>query len=76
LKTFADNVTIIGKKTAGEGVGQVVYIDRNRGFAIYLVNHYWNVLNENIDGKGINPDIFVDENDPDYTKAIDNFLKN
>ncbi len=75
LKTFADNVTVIGKKTAGEGVGQVVYLDRNMEYTIYLVNHYWNVLTENINGKGIIPDIYVDDSDADYTKAINSFIK-
>ena len=76
LKTFASNITIIGNKTAGKGVGQVLYLDRNKKFAVFLVNHYWNVLQENIEGKGIEPDIYADESDRDYSKAIDKFLEN
>lgn len=75
LKTFAENVTIIGRKTAGKGAGQVIYIDRTRKFAVLLTNHYWNVLQNNIEGKGIDPDIYVDENDPDYSKAIEKFTE-
>ena len=74
LRTFADNVTIIGNKTAGKGVGQVIYIDRSNKFAVLLVNHYWNILQNNIEGKGIEPDIHIGESDLDYSKAIDRFI--
>lgn len=74
LKTFADNVTIIGNKTAGRGVGQIAFLDRTQKFAILLVNHYWNVLQVNVEGKGIEADIPVGENHSDYTKAIEKFL--
>ncbi len=76
LKTYADNVTIIGKQTMGRGVGQSVYLDRMKQYAIFLVNHYWNVLQENIHDKGLPIDIRVSSDDPDYSKAIANFLKN
>lgn len=75
LKTYADNVTIIGKQTMGRGVGQVVYLDRMKQYAIFLVNHYWNVLQENIHDKGLPIDIQVGDDDPDYKKAIEEFLK-
>lgn len=75
LKTYAENVTIIGKQTMGRGVGQVVYMDRMKQYAIFLVNHYWNVLQENIHEKGLPIDIKVGSDDPDYAKAIANFLK-
>lgn len=56
LKTYFDNVSIIGRKTFGKGVGQILFEDKTRGFVIFLVNHYWNVREENIMGKGIQPD--------------------
>jgi tetratricopeptide (TPR) repeat protein/uncharacterized RDD family membrane protein YckC len=59
LKTYLDNVTVIGRKTFGKGVGQFLFEDKTRGFVIFLVNHYWNVREENIMGKGIEPDIEV-----------------
>lgn len=74
LKTFAKNVTIIGNKTAGKGVGQTVYFDRSRKLAIFLVNHYWNILQQNIEGKGIEADIQVDGSESDYLRIINEFL--
>lgn len=59
LKTYLDNVTVIGRNTFGKGVGQLLFEDKTRGFVIFLVNHYWNVREENIMGKGIQPDIEV-----------------
>ena len=75
LKTYADNVTIIGRKTMGRGVGQTVYMDRTKGYALFLVNHYWNVLQQNINEQGLPIDIRVNDGDPDYQKAISEFLK-
>jgi len=60
LKTYLDNVTVIGRKSFGKGVGQVLFEDKTKGFVIFLVNHYWNVRQENINEKGIIPDINVD----------------
>ncbi|NLY19011.1 MAG: tetratricopeptide repeat protein [Clostridiaceae bacterium] len=56
LKTYLDNVTVIGRKTFGKGVGQTLFEDKTNGFVIFLVNHYWNVRQENINEKGIIPD--------------------
>ena len=74
LKTYADNVTIIGKQTMGRGVGQIVYQDRMKRYAIFLVNHYWNVLQVNIHDEGLPIDIKAGSDDPDYQKAIAEFL--
>ena len=74
LKTYLNNVTIIGKKTVGKGIGQILYLDREKEYAIFLVNHYWNVKQENIHGKGIMPDIKVDDNETEYKEAIELFL--
>ncbi|NLY17958.1 MAG: DUF5050 domain-containing protein [Clostridiaceae bacterium] len=75
LKTYLNNVTIIGRKTMGRGTGQILYLDRVKEYAIFLVNHYWNVKQENIHGKGIMPDIAVDDNETDLSEAIELFLK-
>ncbi len=76
LKTYLNNVTIIGKKTMGKGTGQVLYLDRGKEYGVFLVNHYWNVKQENIHGKGILPDIAVENGEKDYSKAIELFLNN
>jgi tetratricopeptide (TPR) repeat protein len=71
LKTYLDNVTIIGKKTFCKGVGQFVYEDKNREFALFLVNHYWNVREVNIMDEGIEPDVYVSSNKlEDYLSVI------
>ncbi|ABX41566.1 tetratricopeptide repeat protein [Lachnoclostridium phytofermentans] len=76
LKTYLDNVTVIGRKTFGKGVGQLLFEDKTRGFVIFMVNHYWNVREENIMGKGIQPDIEVlgDSNEL-YMNEVYNLIK-
>jgi|LSQX01.1.fsa_nt_gb tetratricopeptide (TPR) repeat protein/uncharacterized RDD family membrane protein YckC len=59
LKTYLDNVTVIGGKTFGKGVGQFGYDDKERGLALFIVNHFWNVREINIMDKGIEPDMPV-----------------
>lgn len=75
LKTYLNNVTIIGRETKGRGIGQILYLDRQKEYAVYLVNHYWNVKQENIHGKGIAPDIRVNGSESDFNEAIEHFLK-
>lgn len=75
LKTYGENVTIIGRKTRGKGVGQIIYLDRANEYAIFLVNHYWNVLQKNIHEEGLPIDIEVGDDDPDFSKAIQKFLE-
>lgn len=69
LKKFGDDVTLVGRKTYGKGVAQNVFIDRNNKTALFLVSSYWNVLQENIDGKGIEPDVAVEG------KTLENYLE-
>jgi tetratricopeptide (TPR) repeat protein len=57
LKTYLNNVTIIGETTYGKGVGQTVFEDDDRKFALFLVNHYWNVREVNIMDIGVSPTI-------------------
>lgn len=75
LKTYLNNVTIIGRNTMGNGTGQIFYLDREKEYAVFLVNHYWNVKQENIHGKGIMPDIRANDNDTDYKEALELFMK-
>ncbi len=71
LKTYLDNVTIIGERTYGKGVGQLVYEDKKREFALFLVNHYWNVRENNIMDVGIEPDVYVNSSElEDYLSVI------
>lgn len=71
LKKYLNNVTIIGHPTVGKGVGQVVYEDKARKYMIYVVNHHWNVKEQNISGSHIQPDVVVDGNEEEnYFKVL------
>lgn len=59
LKTYLDNVTVVGRNTFGKGVGQYVYEDQQNKLLLLVVNHYWNVRQTNIMDVGIAPDIYV-----------------
>lgn len=73
LKTYLGNVTVIGSNTYGKGVGQLSYEYKERKLMVFLVNHYWNVREQNIMEKGIVPDVHVvSEELEDYIKAIEN----
>lgn len=62
LKTYADHVTVIGRTTFGKGVGQLVFEDKQHKVMLYAVNHYWNVMQNNITDTRIVPDIKVSGN--------------
>jgi len=71
LRTYLNNVTVLGRNTCGKGVGQLVYEMKERKIAIYLVNFYWNVRQQNIMGTNIKPDIYMkSDNLEDYLKII------
>lgn len=71
LKTYLNNVTIIGQQTYGKGVGQDVFYDEVNKRIYYIVSHYWNVRERNISNIGIAPDIYVHSNDlKDYFNQI------
>lgn len=59
LDTFLDNVTIVGQRSHGKGVGQWSFTEPNKKSVYFVVNHYWNVRENNIMGVGIEPDIHV-----------------
>lgn len=71
LKTYLNNVTIIGQNTFGKGVGQLVFEDKERKLMVYLVNFYWNVRQQNILGTSILPDIHLESEElEDYLEII------
>jgi len=72
LKTYLDNVTIIGDTTYGKGVGQDTFNDPINNRLYCIVSHYWNVRQSNINEVGIEPDIYVVSDDLlDYLDAIE-----
>jgi tetratricopeptide (TPR) repeat protein len=71
LKTYLNNVTVVGQNTFGKGVGQTTYDDKDRKLEILLVNFYWNVRQKNIMGTNIAPDIYVNSDKlEDYLEVI------
>lgn len=66
LKTYLDNVTVIGERTFGKGVGQNVFNDKENKVMIYLTSFYWNVKQNNIHYIGITPDIQVEKDEDSY----------
>lgn len=73
LKKFGENVTLVGRKSYGKGVAQNVLIDSNNKTALYVVSNYWNSLERNIDGVGIEPDVPVEGKElEDYLTVIKN----
>lgn len=69
LKTYLDNVTVLGRETFGKGVGQRVFEDKREQVAVYVFNHYWNVMQNNVSNTRITPDIRVKGN------ALESFMK-
>lgn len=60
LMTFHRDVTVIGEQSHGKGVGQIFFDEPNKQAAYFVVNHYWNVREENIMGVGITPDVMME----------------
>ncbi len=42
-------------------MGQLSFEEPNKKSAYYVVNHYWNVRENNIMGVGIEPDVIVNK---------------
>jgi tetratricopeptide (TPR) repeat protein len=63
MKTFLNNVTILGNKTYGKGTGQSVFEDKKAKVMVFVTNHYWNVRQKNIMHSAIIPDITVESAD-------------
>ncbi|MCT4594219.1 MAG: tetratricopeptide repeat protein [Anaeromicrobium sp.] len=71
LKDKLENVTIIGEKTFGKGVGQVVYDHKKKHILLAIVNHKWYVGDKNVLGVGIEPDMKVSgPTKEDYFKYV------
>lgn len=67
LKKHLKNVTIIGHKTFGKGVGQETYENKSKKFVILLTSFYWYVENINISRSKITPDVIIKgSKDKDY----------
>lgn len=76
LKSYLNNVTIIGVPTEGKGVGQIVFENKEKEYMLFLVNHYWNVREQNIMGGNVRPDIFIrSDNIQDYLNIVKKELK-
>ncbi len=69
LKTYLKNVTVIGRNTFGKGVGQRVFEDKSNKIMVFVVNHYWNVKQNNIMNSHIKPDIYIKGN------SLESFMK-
>jgi tetratricopeptide (TPR) repeat protein len=74
LKIYGNNVTIIGSNTMGVGVGQTVYLDRMKKYAVFLTNHYWDVIKGKIEDQGVPIDIKVSGGE--FDQAVADFLRN
>lgn len=71
LDTYLNNVKILGRDTFGKGVGQTVLEDSKRKLSLFLVDHYWNVKQQNIMNTSIKPDVYITSDDlDDYRKVI------
>jgi C-terminal peptidase prc len=63
LKDNLDNVTLMGEKSFGKGIGQFT-LPLRRGFAVKATTLLWfTPRGMNIQGNGINPDIYYTEKD-------------
>lgn len=71
LRDNLDNVTLIGEKTFGKGIGQYT-LPLKRGFAVKATILQWYTPNGvNIQGNGIDPDIeYTDKNILEYAQDL------
>lgn len=75
LKTYLNNVTVIGKPTVGKGVGQTVFENKKKNYMIFLVECYWNIKEKNVSDKKIQPDIIVKGNElSKYIEAMNTHI--
>lgn len=75
LKTYLNNVTIIGKPTFGKGVGQTVFENKKNKYMIFLVNFCWNVEGQNVTDQKIIPDLAVEGNElSDYIDVMNRHI--
>ncbi|OPZ93032.1 MAG: putative CtpA-like serine protease [Firmicutes bacterium ADurb.Bin419] len=75
LKTYLNNVTIIGRPTVGKGVCQTVFENKKEKYMIFLVECYWNIKEKNVSDKKIQPDINIKGNElSDYIEAMNGHI--
>jgi len=65
LTSYLNNVTVVGRNTFGKGVGQLVFEDKANKIMVFVVNHYWNVKQNNVMNSHIKPDIVIKGNQLD-----------
>lgn len=71
LKKHLQNVTILGHRTFGKGVGQVTLENVKKKYALYLTSFRWNVEKTSINDTGITPDIVINgDTDSDYFSEV------
>ena len=63
LKTYLNNVTVIGRPTVGKGVGQSVFESKKNKYMIFLVSTYWNIKEKNLTDYKIQPDMEIKGNE-------------
>jgi C-terminal peptidase prc len=75
LKTYLDNVTVIGRPTLGKGVSQKAFESKKNKYMIFLVDAYWNVNEISVSNQKIQPDIKIKGNElSHYTDAMEKHL--
>ena len=75
LKTYLDNVTVIGRPTVGKGVSQRSFESKRNKYMIFLVDAYWSVNNVNVTDQKIQPDIKIKGNELiHYKEAMNKHL--
>lgn len=76
LKTYLENVTVIGRPTLGKGVSQKGFESKKNKYMIFLVDSYWNVNDVNVSVQKLQPDIKINGNElSNYTEAMNKHLQ-
>lgn len=71
MKTYLNNVTIVGQSTFGKGLGQHVFVDNHAKVMIFVTNHYWNIRQQNVMSSPIIPDVVIQGKElEDYLSVV------
>jgi len=62
LNSHLENVTVLGTRTRGKGVGQQIFRQNDKGRTYYIVNFTWYVGDRNIQNVGLLPDREMTDN--------------
>lgn len=77
LRKHLSNVTIIGHKTFGKGVGQETFENKSKRYIILLTSFYWFVENVNISNTKITPDVIIKgSSDKDFYNYVNTSASN